>query len=116
MPELPWAPMSDPWAMACATSAREEVPSRAPTTDSMVSVMLVPVSPSGTGYTLSRFSDSRCSWSRARKRFMTCLRSWARMESVATAGSVYGAIWHAPAGLVSFRAVPDKDPSRVVRM
>ena len=66
MPELPWAPMSDPWAMAWDTSSSDEVPSRAPTTDSMVRDMLVPVSPSGTGYTLSRFRDSRCSWSRAR--------------------------------------------------
>src|SRR5690348_18122804 len=29
-------------------------------TDSRVSAMLVPVSPSGTGYTLSRFSSSWC--------------------------------------------------------
>ena len=68
-PELPRAPMSDPWAMALHTvpisspaapsgtgaeSERLEPPSpsssaSSATTDSRVRAMLVPVSPSGTG-------------------------------------------------------------------
>ncbi len=53
-PEFPRAPMSDPWATALHTAAicSEPLPSRpvsSVTTDSRVSAMLVPVSPSGTG-------------------------------------------------------------------
>ena len=52
-PELPLAPMSEPWEMALhvATMSRSAsaTPSRAVTTDSRVRAMLVPVSPSGTG-------------------------------------------------------------------
>ena len=51
-PELPRAPINDPWAMALQTSdisaSSPSGPSSA-ATDSMVSVILVPVSPSGTG-------------------------------------------------------------------
>ena len=50
-PELPRAPISEPWAMALQVAARSGE-SRAPissVTDSRVRAMLVPVSPSGTG-------------------------------------------------------------------
>ena len=49
MPLLPWAPISEPWAMAVATCSMLSAPWVAATTDSTVRVMLVPVSPSGTG-------------------------------------------------------------------
>ena len=58
-PELPRAPMREPWRIASHTcpiavasvpdAFTPEVPSSSPTTDSRVSAMLVPVSPSGTG-------------------------------------------------------------------
>ena len=50
-PELPRAPISEPWAMARQVAARSGAsrPSSSAATDSMVSAMLVPVSPSGTG-------------------------------------------------------------------
>ena len=51
-PELPRAPIKEPWAMALQTSDISASSARGPSsaaTDSMVSVMLVPVSPSGTG-------------------------------------------------------------------
>jgi len=57
-PELPRAPMSEPWLMALHTAAMSSTPSSSATTDSIVKAMLVPVSPSGTGYTLSRLSTS----------------------------------------------------------
>ncbi len=47
-PELPRAPMSDPWMTALCT-AELSASSRPATTDSRVRAMLVPVSPSGTG-------------------------------------------------------------------
>ena len=56
--------MSEPWLMAlhvAAMSAAACVSSS--TTDSSVSAMFVPVSPSGTGYTLSRLILAR--WSAA---------------------------------------------------
>ena len=60
-PELPRAPMSDPWLIAVQTSARlSPAASTSSHTDPSVSDMLVPVSPSGTGYTLSRLIGSRC--------------------------------------------------------
>ena len=51
-PELPRAPISDPWLTARQTSAmaaRSPRPSSSSTTASSVSAMFVPVSPSGTG-------------------------------------------------------------------
>ncbi len=51
-PEFPLAPMSDPWVTALQMSAIGASGSRASsswTTESTVSIMLVPVSPSGTG-------------------------------------------------------------------
>jgi hypothetical protein len=51
-PEFPLAPMRDPWVTAWHTSAIEAAGSRdssSVTTESTVSIMLVPVSPSGTG-------------------------------------------------------------------
>src|SRR5450759_620038 len=60
-PELPRAPMSDPWVTAWQTSpSGASSPSLAisTTTASIVSDMLVPVSPSGTGNTLSLLTSS----------------------------------------------------------
>ena len=51
--------MSKPCAMAWQTSGMARADPSSWTTDSTVSVMFVPVSPSGTGYTFSRF---RASW------------------------------------------------------
>ena len=73
-PELPRAPISDPWRMAWHTSFHGAPASRgiaagsssSPTTDSRVRAMLVPVSPSGTGYTLSALSSSW--WERSASR------------------------------------------------
>ncbi len=48
-PELPRAPMSEPREIAWHTSSIELESLRAVLTDSRVSAMLVPVSPSGTG-------------------------------------------------------------------
>ena len=50
-PELPRAPISEPWAMALQTARRSDDSSLAisSVTDSRVRAMLVPVSPSGTG-------------------------------------------------------------------
>ena len=48
-PELPRAPMSDPCAIAWQTSGMASAEPSSCTTDSRVSVMFVPVSPSGTG-------------------------------------------------------------------
>ncbi len=59
-PELPRAPMSDPWMTAWQVAPRSG-DSRAAislVTESMVRAMLVPVSPSGTGYTLRRLMNS----------------------------------------------------------
>jgi len=53
--------MSDPWVTALQTASRPASESRAansPTTASIVSDMLVPVSPSGTGKTLSLLTSS----------------------------------------------------------
>jgi hypothetical protein len=55
---LPRAPISEPCEIALQTSG---IRVRSPTsehTDSIVSAMFVPVSPSGTGYTLRRLSSS----------------------------------------------------------
>ena len=51
-PELPRAPINEPWATALQTSPIEASgprPSSSSTTASRVRAMLVPVSPSGTG-------------------------------------------------------------------
>jgi hypothetical protein len=48
-PELPRAPMSEPCDTARQISAIPSAESSSPTTDSSVSAMFVPVSPSGTG-------------------------------------------------------------------
>jgi hypothetical protein len=50
-PELPRAPMRDPWLSARVTACRSSPSTAASSeaTDSMVRAMLVPVSPSGTG-------------------------------------------------------------------
>ena len=50
-PELPRAPMSDPWAIALQAADRSgrSSPSSSEATDSSVRAMFVPVSPSGTG-------------------------------------------------------------------
>jgi hypothetical protein len=60
-PELPRAPMSEPWVMAFAMSSIEAPAGSASTsftTVPNVSDMLVPVSPSGTGKTLSLLISS----------------------------------------------------------
>jgi len=61
IPELPRAPSTDAWATVRVTSGRGASPRRcsASTMDFSVSVKFVPVSPSGTGKTLMRFSSSR---------------------------------------------------------
>ncbi len=60
-PLLPRAPISEPWAMAAHTPSRLSVaPASSSTTEPMVSAMLVPVSPSGTGYTLRSLMIPRC--------------------------------------------------------
>ena len=63
-PELPRAPMSEPCVMAAAMSAMEASlgsASTSATTVPSVSDMLVPVSPSGTGKTLSLLISSALS-------------------------------------------------------
>ena len=60
-PELPRAPMSEPWVIALATAAMSESAGSAATsrtTVPSVSDMFVPVSPSGTGKTLSLLMSS----------------------------------------------------------
>ena len=60
--------MSEPWAMALHTDAISgSAPSSSSTTERRVSDMLVPVSPSGTGYTLRLFTASRWSTSAVTK-------------------------------------------------
>ena len=61
IPELPREPITAAWATARETSGRGASPSRcsASVMDFMVRAKLVPVSPSGTGKTLMRFSSSR---------------------------------------------------------
>ena len=70
-PEFPRAPMRDPWAMALQVvamsgSPASVSPASSAVTDSRVSAMLVPVSPSGTGKTLSRLMT--CWWARSTSR------------------------------------------------
>ena len=48
-PELPRAPISEPWLMALHMVPMSSAPSSSDTTDSSVRAMFVPVSPSGTG-------------------------------------------------------------------
>ena len=48
-PELPRAPISEPRLMAWQTSSIDSAVRSSALTDSSVSAMLVPVSPSGTG-------------------------------------------------------------------
>ena len=59
-PEFPRAPMREPWRTALHTAGMPSAPSNSFTTDSRVRAMLVPMSPSGTGYTLSRLMASWC--------------------------------------------------------
>ncbi len=59
-PELPRAPMSEPCEMALQTAARSgPAVLSSSCTDCRVSAMFVPVSPSGTGYTLRRLMPAR---------------------------------------------------------
>ena len=58
-PLFPRAPINDPWLIAShVVSNPASAPSSSATTASNVRVMLVPVSPSGTGYTFSRLMPS----------------------------------------------------------
>ena len=60
-PLLPRAPISDPWLMASHVAASSSgADSISATTASSVRAMFVPVSPSGTGYTLSRLMPASC--------------------------------------------------------
>ena len=61
-PELPRAPMRAPWAAACITADTEcsETGDISCTLACMVRNMLVPVSPSGTGKTLSALTTGTC--------------------------------------------------------
>ena len=79
-PLLPRAPMSEPWAIALQIDAMSvSAPSSSSTTDRSVSDMLVPVSPSGTGYTLRLFTASR--WStRASRNTVTSWRTSGGIE------------------------------------
>ena len=66
-PLLPRAPISEPWLMASHVGASSAgAPSSSATTASSVRAMLVPVSPSGTGYTLSRLMPAW--WARTTSR------------------------------------------------
>ncbi len=60
--------MSEPWLMALQVAAMSSAstPSSDSQTEASVSAMLVPVSPSGTGYTLSRLIGSRWAASASR--------------------------------------------------
>ena len=77
-PELPRAPMSEPWATAPITAPRSSAgassSSSAETAAWAVMDMFVPVSPSGTGNTLRRLSASRWSTSASRKPITTARR------------------------------------------
>jgi len=57
-PELPRAPINEPRLIAWHTSPIDSAVASSLLTDSSVSAMFVPVSPSGTGYTFSRLSSS----------------------------------------------------------
>ncbi len=61
MPELPREPVTAAWAAARETSGSGASPRRmsASAMERVVNQKLVPVSPSGTGKTLMRFSSSR---------------------------------------------------------
>ena len=62
-PLFPRAPINDPWAMASQVPPMSaDAPSSSFTTASKVRAMLVPVSPSGTGYTFRRLMPSM--WAR----------------------------------------------------
>src|SRR5215471_2711473 len=77
-PELPRAPIRLSWAAIRAillTSLACESRTCS-TADCSVSSMLVPVSPSGTGNTLSRLTSSWCAPSHARLPSNACFRSW----------------------------------------
>ena len=80
-PELPRAPMSEPCVTAWQTSASVGVGGelRRPraTTASIVSDMLVPVSPSGTGKTLSRLTSSLRSFRAAAAEAIEVASGWA---------------------------------------
>ena len=67
-PLLPRAPMRLPWLMALQVgSAPSSAFSSSATTASSVRAMLVPVSPSGTGYTLRRLMPGACTFIVSRK-------------------------------------------------
>ena len=93
-PELPRAPMSEPWRIASHTSCiPEPSPGSSPTTDSSVRAMFVPVSPSGTGYTLRRLSSSW--WLRSTSRYVDTTRRRSDGASACrtpTAGMVSGTL------------------------
>jgi len=85
-PLLPRAPMRLPWLMASQVDSRfAGAPSSSATTASRVRAMLVPVSPSGTGYTLSRLIPGACALMVSRK-VMTVSRSasWLKRSRVGT--------------------------------
>ncbi len=74
-PELPRAPISEPRLTAWQTSSIDSAVRSSVLTDSSVSDMFVPVSPSGTGYTFRRLSSSWCARNASRKRRTACRRS-----------------------------------------
>ena len=62
-PLLPRAPIRLPWLMALHVgSSSGSASSSSATTASSVRAMLVPVSPSGTGYTFSRLIPAACAF------------------------------------------------------
>ena len=65
-PLLPRAPINEPRTTAVTTPASSVVAARASTTAVIVSCRFVPVSPSGTGKTLSPSISSRACASRSR--------------------------------------------------
>ena len=72
-PELPRAPMSEPLVTAAATDGMSvtSLCSSSSTTARTVSAMLVPVSPSGTGYTLRSLMNWRSASTAASADWMT---------------------------------------------
>ena len=75
-PLFPRAPMSEPWLTAWQVEAKVSVaPSSSATTASSVRDILVPVSPSGTGYTLRRLMPAAWAFIVSRK-VTTVWRKW----------------------------------------
>src|SRR2546422_4570649 len=77
-PELPRAPMSAPCEarLAMAERSGSSSPRMSSTADCKVKSMLVPVSPSGTGKTLSASTSSRLIVSQASEPSRASLNSW----------------------------------------